>query len=60
MGGAKPLPRIPGPRLHHFKVGDRPLDIVFVQELGESRHACTWEVRINGNAFALKMVSDSR
>ena len=50
------LPRIPGPRLHQFNSHNQLIDIEFIRELGCGRHSKTWEVLINRNPFALKIV----
>ncbi|KAK8087261.1 hypothetical protein PG994_002235 [Apiospora phragmitis] len=49
---------IPEPKLHQFDTGGEPLVIDFIEQLGKGVHAFVWKVRINGNIYALKIVSD--
>ncbi|KAK7962041.1 uncharacterized protein PG986_002866 [Apiospora aurea] len=49
------LPAVPGPKLYPFKDGGGPLEIKFVQYIGEGLHAYTWTVLINGKLYALKV-----
>jgi hypothetical protein len=54
----KPLPQVPGPKLAPF-TRTAHASIQFIKELGEpGADGHVWEVRIRGQPYALKMVSD--
>lgn len=51
------LPVVPGPKLYPFDTGGDPLNLEFIEELGKGLVSYVWKVRINGNEYALKIVS---
>lgn len=48
---------IPEPTLHQFDTGGAPLEVEFIKKLGEGIHSHVWKARVNGNIYALKLVS---
>lgn len=53
------LPNVPGPKLYPFDTGTDPLDLEFIEEIGKGLVSYVWKVRINGNEYALKIVSQT-
>lgn len=51
------LPDVPGPKLYPFDAGGEPVEIEYLEELGDGLHSHVWKVRINGGLYALKIVS---
>ncbi|KAK7921395.1 hypothetical protein PG985_009417 [Apiospora marii] len=51
---------IPEPTLHQFDTGGAPLEIDFINKLGEGVHSYVWKARINGNIYALKLFTDEQ
>lgn len=51
------LPNVPGPKTYPFESGSKQLQIDFINEIGSGLHGVVWKVKINGEIFALKIVS---
>lgn len=51
-----PIPPVPGPKIAPFRYKDWPLNIKFLEPLGDGKDGHVWKISIDTIVYALKVV----